>query len=555
MRRNKIKCILQVISHFDPFLAEHIAKYGNPGSGHTSYLSSQTCNEFIELMGEKLRNEILKEMKAAKYFSIILDSTPDIAHVDELSYVFRYVQSDGTPIERFFCFLPNIGHKSEEMYESVMKTFEKYDINLSDCRGQAYDNAANMAGIYHGLQARIMQTNPLAKFSPCAAHSLNLVGTFAVEKCTEAASFFSLLQELYNFFSSSTQRWEILRQECSLALKTLSHPRWSATHDACYTLEKNWNEILSALEKLSNDDSEQKNNTKIEAKGLIKKIDRMETAVITKIWAFLLERINKVSKMLQNVDIDLSVVVELFDSLIDMVTNFRNEDSFRTFEENASTMSSSSCYELDMQSKRKRKRKVFIDETPEENSNFSGSENFRINCYYVILDNLKSELIRRVDAYKKLNNSFNAILNLRNLASTELEKKATDLQLEYKDDVDDNLLGELHHLKSHLARIETKEKKSPLQLMKWMREQQYDEIYPNVNILLQIFLTLPATNSSAERSFSALKRIKNYLRSRILAERTSCLALLAIEAEMLKKIDFNELIEEFANKKARRKMF
>ncbi|XP_039312393.1 zinc finger MYM-type protein 5-like [Solenopsis invicta] len=33
---------LELISEFDPFLAEHIARYGNPGQGHTSYLSSTT---------------------------------------------------------------------------------------------------------------------------------------------------------------------------------------------------------------------------------------------------------------------------------------------------------------------------------------------------------------------------------------------------------------------------------------------------------------------------------------------------------------------------------
>jgi len=31
---------LELIAEFDPFLAEHISRYGNIGSGQTSYLSS-----------------------------------------------------------------------------------------------------------------------------------------------------------------------------------------------------------------------------------------------------------------------------------------------------------------------------------------------------------------------------------------------------------------------------------------------------------------------------------------------------------------------------------
>ena len=37
--------------------------------------------------------------------------------------------------------------------------------------------------------------------------------------------------------------------------------------------------------------------------------------------------------------------------------------------------------------------------------------------------------------------------------------------------------------------------------------------FPNVAIILQIFLTIPASNASGERSFSVLKRVKTYLRN------------------------------------------
>lgn len=46
---------------------------------------------------------------------------------------------------------------------------------LSNCRGQAYDNGANMVGHKQGVQARILEENPRALFLPCCAHSLNLL--------------------------------------------------------------------------------------------------------------------------------------------------------------------------------------------------------------------------------------------------------------------------------------------------------------------------------------------------------------------------------------------
>ena len=68
--------ILELISQFDPFLAAHIDKYGNRGRGHVSYYASTVCDEFIQIMGQKLFQLIIHELKCAKYFSVSIDSTP-----------------------------------------------------------------------------------------------------------------------------------------------------------------------------------------------------------------------------------------------------------------------------------------------------------------------------------------------------------------------------------------------------------------------------------------------------------------------------------------------
>lgn len=39
------------------------------------------------------------------------------------------------------------------------------------------------------------------------------------------------------------------------------------------------------------------------------------------------------------------------------------------------------------------------------------------------------------------------------------------------------------------------------------------EIYPNIKLLLKIFITLPVSTATPERSFSSLKRLKTHLRN------------------------------------------
>ena len=70
-----------------------------------------------------------------------------------------------------------------------------------------------------------------------------------------------------------------------------------------------------------------------------------------------------------------------------------------------------------------------------------------------------------------------------------------------------------------------------------------------------MFLTEPAIVASAERSFSKLKLITNYLRSNMKQDRLNNLARLSIESGIVKQIDFDTVIRSFANKKARKALF
>lgn len=73
---------LELLAEFDPFLANHITTYGNPGKSNTSYLSSTIRDEFINLLAKHVTNKIVNEIKQCKCFSITVDYTPEIIQVD-----------------------------------------------------------------------------------------------------------------------------------------------------------------------------------------------------------------------------------------------------------------------------------------------------------------------------------------------------------------------------------------------------------------------------------------------------------------------------------------
>ena len=62
------------------------------------------------------------------------------------------------------------------------------------------------------------------------------------------------------------------------------------------------------------------------------------------------------------------------------------------------------------------------------------------------------------------------------------------------------------------------------------------------------------TNCSGEQSFSKLRLKKNYLRSTMIQNTLNSFSLLSSNVDLMKKIDFDKLIEEFAKEKCRKKL-
>src|SRR6218665_2448706 len=72
---------------------------------------------------------------------------------------------------------------------------------------------------------------------------------------------------------------------------------------------------------------------------------------------------------------------------------------------------------------------------------------------------------------------------------------------------------------------------------------KYDDAFYELSRLLQIACTMPVTSLASERSFSCLKLIKTHLRTTILDERLSSLAVLLMHSERVNELDFEKVID------------
>ncbi|KAL4111884.1 hypothetical protein QTP88_015760 [Uroleucon formosanum] len=252
------RCALcqELIAKFDPLMSKYLDEYGNKGRRNVSYLSHTICDELITLINKSVLCNIVNEVTAAKYFSLIVDSTLNITKLDQLTITIRYVNLDETAVERFLFFIPSVGHKSKEMEVAILTKLTELNININYCRGKSYNNARNMSGMYNGLQARIKEKSKNAIFSPSSAYSLNLVGCHAADVTKEGYNFFSLAQNIYVFFSASTWRWEQLLISLknipnSMFVKNLCPTRWSSRFSVCKSLKIGFKGVLNSLKSIA----------------------------------------------------------------------------------------------------------------------------------------------------------------------------------------------------------------------------------------------------------------------------------------------------------------
>lgn len=612
---------LELLSEYDPFLRTHIEQKANKGKGAVSYLSSTIADEFVAIIAAEVKTTMLEAIRRSKYFSLIVDSTPDVSHIDQLTVCARYVDDVGLAIERFLGFLANTGHKGREMQFEVVDFLKDIEIVITDCRGQSYDNAPNMSGIYQGLQALIKEICPLAEYVPCSPHSLNLTLQHAAENIPEVARFFLFVQNIYVFFSASTRRWDILldhlksdlvekkevnAQERLLVPKKLSGTRWSARDDSCRALKAGYKSFVSALKDIFENKNEKKVSytpslfeenfskqektfyslpqvVQIEAESLYDDFFKLETAILLEFWSTVLHRVNVVSKSLQTSWIDLDISIGLYKSLVGYIKDMRTDEMFNVFVDRAKTLISS-CPEWETKNpelsyncygKRTRKRNTRYDIGNSSETVFDDSKKFRVGLFYGSLDIMSSDLVQQVNAYQTVLAPFTFLFKLEEISTREISQDALILINRYAGDLDQDLVNECVQFKhlmidvnaayekdkqqeeqNEIAGIKSDRKlkfvSKPSRMLQYLKKHQLEATFPNIDVALRIFECMAVANTTGERSFSALKRVKNALRSTIGQEKLNDLSTLFIENDLLEKINGDEVINKFIEMKCRK---
>jgi hypothetical protein len=223
--------LVQMLAEFDPVIKEHVDRITTEEI-HDHYLGPSIQNELINLLASAVRLAIVGKAKEAKYFSVILDCTPDASHQEQMSLIIRYVDTSSDSVcivESFLGFLAVNDTTGQGLFDVLLEELKSLDLDVDNLRGQGHDNESNMKGKNIGaVQRKVLDINPRAFYSACGCHNLNLTLCDMAKSCQKGIEFFGVIQRLYTF-ANSTKRWKILKDNISgLTFKSVSATHWES---------------------------------------------------------------------------------------------------------------------------------------------------------------------------------------------------------------------------------------------------------------------------------------------------------------------------------------
>ncbi|XP_037699832.1 SCAN domain-containing protein 3 isoform X2 [Choloepus didactylus] len=138
-------------------------------------LSNDTIARRIQELANDMEDQLIEQIKLAKYFSLQLDECRDIANMIILLVYVRFEYDDDIKEEFFFSASLPTNTTSSELYEAVKNYIvNKCGLEFKFCVGVCSDGAASMIGKHSEVITQIKELAPECKTTHCFIHRESL---------------------------------------------------------------------------------------------------------------------------------------------------------------------------------------------------------------------------------------------------------------------------------------------------------------------------------------------------------------------------------------------
>jgi hypothetical protein len=398
----------------------------------------------------------------------------------------------------------------------------------------------------------ITEKYPTALYVHCVPHSLNSAEVSSIRNC------FGVTEKMYTFFNAPKRQLVLL--ECSLhpkqkktTLKALCATRWVQRHDAVLIIMTElYHSVVAALEKIKLwDDKESSSGAFILQNAALQSDYIISLLCAEKLLAYSLP----LCKTLQSADSDLASAVNNAENTVSVVKRIREnaEQEFRNIFKSAENLAETSGAIIQMpRLTGKQTHRCNISANDPE-------EYYRCSVFIPWVDSFINNVSERFIKHKQILKSFVCLLPSGTVLSNKQKEDLLQLTKFYVKDLNQisgTSVGHTAELELWYEQFNKNNTTNTKILPKNTIEALNlcnEDIYPITFTLLKIFATLPVSTSTAERSFSTLRRIKTYLKNTMDENKLNGLANLNIHREI--PVQYSEVLSILKEKGHRRLNF
>ena len=505
-----------------------------------AFTSPLVQNEILQLFANSIVKSIASRVADAKQFAVIVDGTQDTSRKEQLSICLRYIDSEYMPHEDFVGLYEPNDTSGATIAHCIKDVLIRLNLSLSDLRGQTYDGAANMSGKYRGCQAIIAEAQPLALFVHCGAHCVNLVSQFVAEACPTVRDAMQVINELGALFSMSlTARsaFQRLVAESEAGhvkqIRPLCQTRWLVRVKAIEAVVTQYDAVLQCLEDLSSTG----NPLAAKASGLLQSMRKGSMLLSLAMALHIFTPLETLNRALQSTYQTVSGMMQAVNEVKSELTAMREPSAFDSILESAvQQQQSMDLDEIVVPRQRRPPRRL----TGPATSHVAETINdYYRPMYFGLLDNAVCQLTERFagDGLVKYG-QLESLLLTGEVADNE------DLLAAYPEFNATDLAAQLRMFRRTRSITSVESAATALRQMPPEVRAEYED----VSQLVKLLLVSPASSAQAERSFSALRRLKTWLRSSMTEVRLNSVAVCHTHQQMLDSMDLTPLCSEFVSR-------
>ena len=478
------------------------------------FMCSEIQNEILCIMAQFIQREIMKDV-SGQWFTIMVDETTDMTNTEQMVFCLRYVDSNLEVHEEFIGLYSLESTSAESLVSTIKDVLLRMNLRIENCRGQCYDGASSMSGHKSGVAKKITDLESRALYTHCYGHALNLAAQDSIKHIKIMEDTLDTTYEITKLIKKSPKREVIFKKFAedikagSPGIRMLCPTRWTVRAEALTSICENYQALQSTWEAARQATKDTEARARIT--GVAAQMEKFDYFFGIELGKKCLSMVDNLSRALQSATISACEGQGVVKMTVQALQSIRSDEKFDLFWKYLETKSSAVDVCTPELPRRKRVPRRFEVGKAEPEYSDTVQDYYR-RIYFEVIDVLVASIQERFNqkGFQMLQKLETILLETnpkREIVQDACRFYGTDLN-------QDRLLAQLMSLHSTKQDGSIDDFKSLISYLKGLNAVER-EYYSEVIKVAKLILVMPATNALSERSFSALRRVKTWLRTTI----------------------------------------